>query len=60
LGIPGALVDSPKEEAAFLAKQLQTLKAAAQILGELGISCPAELFAPLDRRSSEFPRDNNG
>eukprot|EP00435_Cladocopium_sp_Y103_P021842 s764_g5.t1 len=34
-----------EEQTAFLAKQLQTLKAAAQILGELGTSCPAELFA---------------
>ena len=36
-----------QEQKAFLAKQLQTLKAAARLLGELGTSCPSELFASL-------------
>eukprot|EP00434_Breviolum_minutum_P031356 symbB.v1.2.027727.t1/scaffold2866.1/size70932/3 len=34
-----------QKEEFFLEKQLQTLKAAAQLLGELGTSAPTELFA---------------
>lgn len=34
----------------FLEKQLQTLKAAAQLLGELGTSAPTELFAFLEQQ----------
>ena len=47
---PIFLENQEQKEEFFLEKQLQTLKAAAQLLGELGTSAPTELFAFLEQQ----------